>query len=115
MAITVKGNQAMTLAVLFFGAAWVFGLMYYWDTSTQAAGLDDKDADMSQSGVLDILIGAIEFLSWTSPFGIVKGLIYFMSPPALYEFMNLFLLRPLGWVCSYFFAEWIIFTIRGIS
>ena len=115
MGVGIKGNQAAILAILFFASAWIYGLMYYWDNSTQVTGLDERDAETASSSTLEILTGAIEFFSWTSPFMIVKGAIYMISPPPLYEFLNLFILRPLGWLCSYFFLEWVIFTIRGIT
>lgn len=120
MALLIRGNQAIMVGVLFFAVAWMYGLMYYWDNSTQATGLDDKDPGFSKdsggSGFLDFVFNtALEIFSWASPFALVKGLIILTTDSNLYLFLNLFILRPVGWVASYMFIEWAVFTARGKS
>jgi hypothetical protein len=118
MAMLIRGNQAIMLGILFFAVAWAYGLMYYWNTNTQAVGLSDKDASLTsttgQGGILSFIFDTVlEIFSWASPFALFKGIILLISPTNMYTFLNLFMLRPIGWIASYMFIEWAVFTGRG--
>lgn len=124
-------------AIMFiFVISTLYGLNYYWamgnadsvsfqglDDSNGAIGIDLSDALQSDSDiwgfVVDLilkLIGVVlEVVSWLSLFAVVKAIIYVLAPPELYTALNLFILRPVGWVAALITTEWVINKVRGSS
>jgi len=128
----IRGNLTLTLITMFFVASTLFGLMHYWN---EAAGIQDAASGLNQSsqdhivkssdsagfsgilslftsGFFDWIMGA---LSWTSPFAVVKVLVFVITieTPEIYTFLDYFLLRPIGWISTFIFFEWVAYLIRG--
>jgi len=129
----VQGNLTLSLITMFFLVSTLFGLMHYWNEAAsvqdQADGLGVKDTSsiidknedsgffsgitgLFTSSVIDYIANA---LSWASPFFIVKGIIYIftISTPEIYKFVDLFFLRPIGWIIFFIQFEWIAYYVRG--
>ncbi|WMW24343.1 hypothetical protein RE474_09600 [Methanolobus sediminis] len=116
-------------AVLFvFIISTISGLSYYWnmgasnDLSIQ--GLEDSDGSLvvdmeGDSAVSSLVLGLVdivlEFVSWMSLFSVVKAILYTLLPEVLYKPLNLFLLRPVGWIAALITTEWVLNKIRGTS
>ena len=127
MVTFVKGNQLIFLASMFFLFSVLYTMVFYYNqatsTQTNIQGLSDQDptntapAESSWiSGITQSIIdGLLEVVSLFSPFILIKGLFFAITPPDIYEFLNLLLLRPIGWVGAFITTEWVIDKIRGVS
>lgn len=130
-------SSLTTQSVMFiFMVSTLFGLNYMWGLgsgeSTDIQGLADSDGGMGVNlsnllrtdseiwgFILDLIVRVIdvllEFVSWLSMFGLVKGILYALLPADLYVIFNLFLLRPIGWIAALITTEWVLNKIRGAS
>lgn len=107
----------------------IYTMWFYWnavDTTgiqvtalTEYDGTSITDPDESQGFFTDMLSSVTDYifeaLSWFSPFAIIKGIMILVVPAAIYEPLNLILLRPMGWIGTWITTEWIINKIRGSS
>lgn len=127
-----RGNLTLTLVTMFFIVSTLFGLMHYWNEASGIQdinnGLDTKDASqivtdsdstgfslitsIFSAGFFDFIANA---LSWLSPFAIVKAIIFIFTTdsPEIYTFVDLFILRPVGWIVFFIQFEWVAYYIRG--
>ena len=113
-----KPFQSFFISTIFiFSTIW--GLYYYWSLgeshSTQMEGLSDNPNDPKGLGLVGTISGILDFLSWINPFGLVKGIIFLISPPEIYEFINIFLLRPIGWIGTMITVNYLISKIPTVS
>lgn len=106
----------------------IYGLVYYWNMGTSENvtidGIGNNDGTVTvnlesdntfSSLITNALDSILEFVSWFSLFSIVKGVFYIILPDSLYTPINLFLLRPTGWIASLITTEWVINKVRGTS
>lgn len=110
-------STVYTMAFYYFAATGEVMGVPVLDESTPSAFNSTAVAD-SGIGVL-IGLGFIEwmgeFLSWLSPFALVKALMVTLLPPLIYQPINLLFLRPIGWIGAWITTEWVINKIRGSS
>ena len=95
--------------------------MYYYflqgETSAGTApeGLND-DANNTEGlnfpGIFDAIL---EFISWISPFALIKALLIVITPSEIYEILNLLILRPVGWIAVLIESNYIVSKIPTIS
>ena len=113
---------------LLFTFSTIYGLMYYFNqgesqqiTLVQLGENGNNPSTLNQStgfvgsfvsGSIDALLS---FISWVSPFALIRGAILVMTPVDLFQVLDIFLLRPMSWVVSILTANWIIAAIRGKS
>ena len=119
--------MAMMIGLLFvFSTSYGLMFYYYQGASKQVnfnnigANPNDPASVSGGGGFLGSFItGSIDallsFISWISPFAIVRGMILAISPTDLFTVLDIFLLRPISWVVSIITANWIIAKIRGTS
>ena len=129
MTVFIKGNQLLFLMSMFFFFSAIYTMVFYYnqasDIQNNIKGLDTQEAQNVATtesswisgitqGLIDDLLGAASFFS---PFALVKLLFKVMldSQPDLYTFLDLLLLRPIGWVGAFITTEWVIDKIRGVS
>lgn len=106
----------------------IYGLIYYWNigatSDISVTGIDDSDGYLSvdfesDASVTSLILNAVdiilEFVSWFSLFSVVKGVLYILLPSSLYTPLNLFILRPTGWIAALITTEWVINKVRGTS
>lgn len=111
-------------AIFIFSTIYTLAFFYNQGAGTQLnmspLGDDPNDPNSvstSSSGifgfVMDVADGVLEFLSWVSPFALVKLLLIeiMTSTPILYQVINLLILRPVGWITALFTANYIISRI----
>jgi hypothetical protein len=113
---------------LLFTFSTIYGLMYYFSqgeaqqiTLVQLGENSNNPSSLNQStgfvgsfvsGSIDALLS---FISWVSPFALIRGAILAISPPDLFQVLDIFILRPMSWVVSILTANWILAAIRGKS
>lgn len=114
--------------VVVFMFSTIYTMGFYWyagqSQSIAATGLDELDGGLIAepestgwltSAVTSAMDYVLEVVSWFSPFAVIKGLLYTITPALIYEPLNLLLLRPLGWLGAWITTEWVINKIRGSS
>lgn len=104
----------------------IYTLAFYYNqgagSSFNVNALEDSPNDPTSvstqsSGIFGFVMrgidGVLEFLSWISPFALLKALlIVVMNPvPLLYEILNLLVLRPVGWISTIFTVNYILSRI----
>lgn len=129
---TVSGLQISPFMAMMIGLLFIFstayGLMfYYYQGAQQSMSVNGLDSNVRNPNTLDtsggflssFVSGAIDtllnFISWISPFSLIRGLIYAISPSDLFQVLDLFLLRPISWAVSIITANLIIAKVRGTS
>jgi hypothetical protein len=118
----IKPFQSSFVSAVFVFST-MYALSYFWSLGSgqplfNVVGLIDKLPYIGH--IVSILpFGSffdlgLEVTSDLSPWLIVKGVVYSMfnpiSPDA-YTFINLFFLRPIGWVFSLFTVDWLVAKI----
>lgn len=104
----------------------IYTLAFYYNqgagSSLGVDALEDSPNDPTSvstesSGIFGFVIrgldAVLEFLSWISPFALLKALlIVVMDPvPLLYQILNLLVLRPVGWISTIFTVNYILSRI----
>ena len=129
MTIIQRGSMLQYLMVLFFIFSTIYTLAYYYEQGSRQgfsySELQDRDDNTlpsnpsSSSWLSTVVSGSLdwifEILSWFTPFALVKGLIYIITPSDVYQFLKLLILRPVGWIGTFISAEWVINKLRGVS
>jgi len=109
-------GQFITYAFIF---STIYGLYYYWAMGAQiqmgVSGMGDDPNNPSGLSVLGLLNAVLEFISWLSPFALVKLIVGAIMTPDLYLFMNMFVLRPVGWIVAIITADMIISRVPTVS
>jgi len=122
-------SSMMKQAIVYvFLISTIYGLVYYYNigasNDVSIEGLGDSDGsiqigleedDSFASLILNAVDSLLEFISWLSLFSIVKGIFYTMLPASIYAPVNLFLLRPTGWITAAITTEWMLNKVRGTS
>jgi hypothetical protein len=78
---------------------------YFYQGEAQSPNFDaigDTANDYKTTGIIGILDQVLEFISWISPFALVKGILLnvMAGTPEVYEFLNLIFLRPMSWIVA---------------
>jgi hypothetical protein len=118
-------TQAITFV---FIISTIYGFSYYWaegsGDSIGVPSIDDGDGSLfvnvgGNSAIATLLLDSVdtilEFVSWISLFAVVKAILVLIVPTDLYTPINLFLLRPTGWIAAFITTEWVINKVRGSS
>lgn len=114
---------------LLFTFSTIYGLLFYYfqgDAQTvQLVGLNATANNASQaisdsggflSGfVTGALDSVLSLVSWVSPFALIRGAIFAVTPTDLFTVLDIFLLRPISWAVAIITGNWLISTIRGKS
>ena len=139
MAIMIRGSNLQFFISMIFVFSFLYTMYFYYQSSS-SSNLEIKPIDdvedttkltktVSSSGntITDFLSSIVtgvssnvidfmlELLSVLSPFILVKGMLYVITPIDLYTFINLILLRPIGWIGTYITTDYVINKIRGVS
>ena len=99
----------------------VYTLTFYYDQGAQIQSgydeLDNQPGDYMNTGIIGILDGLLDFISWISPFALVKGLLIILMAdmPDLYQFIDLLFLRPISWVIAVLTVNYIKSWIPTLS
>jgi len=99
----------------------VYTLTFYYDQGAQIQNsydeLDDQSGDYMNTGIIGILDEVLDFISWLSPFALVKGLLIILMAdmPDLYQFIDLLFLRPISWVIAVLTVNYIKSWIPTLS
>ena len=99
----------------------IYTLAFYYDQGAQIQNnydeLSDQDGDYMNTGIIGILDGVLDFISWLSPFALVKGLLIILMAdmPDLYQFIDLLFLRPISWVIAVLTVNYIKSWIPTLS
>ena len=120
-----QGSFIVFTMSMFFLFSTMYTIVYYYDKESEIA-LDTPLGDVEStenksptegsiissitSGFIDDLLG---FLAVINPFGLVIWLIKLIAPEDIYTFINLILLRPLGWTGTMITSNFVISKIRG--
>lgn len=117
----IKPFESFFVSMIFIFST-MYTLYYYYEMGTQQPlefeGITEDVNDPLNSGFASILDSVLEFVSWISPFALVKGLIIILfqsNTPELYTAINLLLLRPIGWIGALFTANYLISKIPTVS
>jgi hypothetical protein len=78
---------------------------YFYQGAAQTQdfnGISDDANDYKTVGIFGITDQILEFISWISPFALIKGLLFIVmrGTPEIYEFLNLIMLRPMSWIVA---------------
>ena len=110
---------------MFFVFSTAYTLVYYYNQESSIS-LDAPLGDVEEtankaptgesiissitSGFINDLLG---FLAVINPFGLVIWLFKLIVPQELYTFINLLLLRPIGWTGTMITSNYVLSKIRG--
>lgn len=116
------------MITLLFMFSTAYGLMFYYyqaeSTSLQINAMPSNPNDPASlndsggffavfvSGLIDSLLS---MLAWISPFALVRGIFFAISPTDLFNVLDIFLLRPMSWTVSLLTANWMLAKVRGTS
>jgi hypothetical protein len=113
---------------LLFTFSTIYGLMYYFNQGESQQiqlvalgenGNNPNSVNQSTGYIGSFVSGSIDallsFISWVSPFALIRGAILAISPPDLFQVLDIFILRPISWCVSILTANWILSAIRGKS
>lgn len=64
--------------------------------------IGDTANNAKTTGIIGILDNVLEFISWISPFSLVKMILITLlaGTPEIYEFLNIIFLRPMSWIVA---------------
>lgn len=92
----------------------MYGLYYYYQVGASeklaVEGLEESGA--SFGGFINIIL---DLVSWLSPFALVKYMVLIILPSELYLFVDLFFLRPIGWIGTFITTNYLISKIPTVS
>lgn len=119
MAVHKNINPFMNFFVTtIFIFSTMYGLYYYYSIGAAEAttinGLD-KSADPQTVGFFGMIPGILNFLSLINPFGLIILFLKAEIPADLFQFLDLFILLPVGWIGTFFEVNWIISKIPTVS
>lgn len=128
MANFFKGNFLIFTISMFFMFSTAYTIMFYWNQANNAAqienGLTQVDETTNQaptdesiissitSGFVDNILG---FLAVINPFGLIILLLKQIMPADIFQFLDLLLLRPIGWAGTIITSNYVISRIRGVD
>jgi len=107
----------ITLAFV-FSTMYTLAFYYYQGASTSYEANPMKaDSDHDILDVLGIIGGILDFISWLSPFLLIKAFLVFsmQATPDLYQFLDMLILRPVGWIVVMLETNYIISKIPTMS
>lgn len=109
-------GSVMTLLFL-FSTIYTLAFYYYQGTTSglNYGGIGVSGKNASELGLIGVLDGVLSFISWISPFALVRGLVSAISPPDLFQVLDLLILRPVSWIVSLITANYLISKIPTIS
>jgi len=108
----------------FMTFAFVFSTMftlafYYYQGANASYGVDGMSSgqDHTTLDILGILSGVLDFISWLSPFALIKAFLSYtmQSTQDLYQLIDMLILRPVGWVVVMIEANYIISRIPTLG
>lgn len=109
-------STVYTMSFYYFAAS---GEISGVETATDTTGVVSATAINSTGAAALASFGFVEwlgeFLSWLSPFALIKGMMVTLLPTMIYQPINLLFLRPIGWIGTWITTEWVINKIRGSS
>jgi len=109
-------STVYTMSFYYFAAS---GEISGVETVSDTTGTVSVSAINSTSMAVLLSLGFIEwlgeFLSWLSPFALIKGMMVTLLPTVIYQPINMLFLRPIGWIGTWITTEWVINKIRGSS
>ena len=97
-------TQFMTWIFIF---STLYTLAYYYyqgeANTVNYNGIADNANDFKNTGIIGTIDKVLDFISWISPFALVKGLVIVLlkDTPEIYEFLNLIFLRPMSWTVAF--------------
>lgn len=107
----IKPFESFFVSMMFvFSTMW--GLYYYWSIGAGTITDNPLSSEASFSGFINIILNIV---SWLSPFALVKAFLLGFLPSEMYTFLDLFILRPIGWIGALYTANFIISKIPTIS
>lgn len=109
-------GSVMTLLFL-FSTMYTLAFYYYQGTTSglNHGGIGVSVKKANELSLVGVLEGVISFISWISPFALVRGLVLVISPPDLFQVLDLLILRPVSWIASLITANYVISKIPTIS
>jgi len=127
--VNVSPFMGTFMTILFVFSTLYTLAFFYYDATNETISSDSLsddandpfDVSTESEGVFGFLIrvadGVLEFLSWISPFGLLKGLIVELmtNTPELYQVINMLILRPVGWIVVVFEVNYILSKIPTVS
>lgn len=109
-------GSVMTLLFI-FSTVYTLAFYYYQGTSTglNSGGLELSGKKANELSLVGVLEGVLSFISWISPFALVRGLVLAISPSDLFQVLDMLILRPVSWIISLITANYLISKIPTIS
>ena len=108
-----------SIITLLFVFSTIYTLaFFYYQGAGQVITFDGLSEDAVSSDTvnfLGMLDGIINFISWISPFALVRGILFYLAPADLYQVLDMLLLRPISWIVSIITVNFIISKIPTIS
>jgi len=95
--------QFMTWIFVFSTIYTLAFYFYQGEAQTQDFNsIGDNANDYQTTGIIGIVDNVLEFISWISPFALVKGILITVmaGTPEVYEFLNIIFLRPMSWIVA---------------
>lgn len=93
----------------------MYGLYFYYIQGTSEQSKVDGLTEATSESFLGFINVILDIASWLSPFALVKFFVLNTTPTAMYQFLDLFFLRPIGWVGAMITANYIISRIPTVS
>jgi hypothetical protein len=124
--VQISPFMSMVIGLLFTFST-IYGLMFYFyqgEAQQELTALGDTPNDPSSisqdtgfigsfiSGTIDAILNMV---TWISPFALIRGLIFLITPSDLFQALDIFILRPMSWAVTIITGNWIIAAIRGKS
>lgn len=122
-----QGNLMIFTIGMLFMFSTAYTIVFYYNqassvaTDTLIESLDETENKASTdnsilsaitSGFVDSILG---FLAIINPFGLVIILLKTMTPTDLFTFLDLLILRPIGWAGTILTSNYVISKIRGVQ
>lgn len=127
MAIFMRGNVIIYTMSMLFIFSTIYTMIYYYNIDSGQNktynALGDSDGQ-SQAGTEGSILSSItsgfidnilSFLSIINPFGFVILILKEFMPESAFTFIDLLILRPVGWVGTMILSDLTIRYIRGVS
>lgn len=127
MANFFKGNFLIFTISMLFMFSTAYTIVFYWnqanavkiqnglsqvDETTNEAPTDESIISSITSGFVDNVLG---FLAVINPFGLIILLLKSIMPTDIFQFVDLLLLRPIGWAGTIITSNYVISRIRGVE
>lgn len=128
MANFFKGNFLIFTISMFFMFSTAYTILFYYNEATGTAqeitALGAVEETTNIAGTQDSVISSITsgFLYWVlgilaiiNPFGLLLTSLRFVMPSDIFQFLDLLLLRPIGWAGNFITANYVISRVRGVE